>query len=162
MTESKYGLYACCDCSAIYGPYPNKSELLRNIVKIKKCSTCNVGFGYDGKRKIPWNFKIIVEPTEEEYVVELLDKISKNPKQFIFGYEDLGPKSLKEYQYPDKKFTFHYHEETERASPAIAINIFKKGSRDIEKSYCFADPYSLLQIAREALKGYNLLKFGKL
>jgi len=157
MNKKKYGLYAICDCSAIYGPYSDKSELLQEIVKLKKCPTCNIEYGYNIEKKEPWNFKIMVEPSVEEYVIELLNEISKMSKQFIFGYEDLGPNHSKEYRYPDKKFDFHYYKETERASPAIAINIFKKGKREIERSYCFADPYSLLQIAREALKGYNLL-----
>lgn len=162
MAERKHGLYANCSCSAIYGPYSDKSELLQKIFKMKKCQTCNNEFGYIGAEKETWNFKIIVEPSVEEYVVELLNEISKIPKQFIFGYEDLGPDCSKEYRYPDKKFNFHYHERTERASPAIAINIFQKGKPEIERSYCFADPYSLLQIAREVLKGYNLLKYGKI
>ena len=162
MAERKHGLYASCNCSAIYGPYSDKSELLQEIVKLKKCPTCNIEFGYNSVKKEPWNLKIIVEPSVEEYVVELLNKISKIPKQFIFGYEDLGPDYSKEYRYPNKKFNFHYHERTGRASPAIAINIFQKDKREIERSYCFADPYSLLQIAREALKGYNLLKYGKI
>jgi hypothetical protein len=56
---------------------------------------------------------------------------------------------------------FHWYEKTERASPAYALNIYDKETNNLEKSYCFDSPYALLQIAREAIKRYKKLKYGK-
>lgn len=53
------------------------------------------------------------------------------------------------------------YNKTERASPAYAMNIYDKESMKLEKSYCFDNPYALLQIAKEAIKGLYWLKYGK-
>lgn len=158
------GIYAFCDkCgTAVNKIFVHEGELREYIVKNQKCldKDCNTIFqiGYDGTI---WNLKIKVLPNKEEYLLKLLKEVAQTSVQKIFCYEDLGPNSQEEYRYPDKRIEFGKHEWTNRATPAFFMNVFPKESRIIERNYCFTDIGALLQIAREAMKGYYLLKYEK-
>jgi hypothetical protein len=154
------GLLAYCnECGASQGLFIDIGELRRKIAEQKKCVRCGTEFSFLlGGRIRNLNWEII--PSKEEYIMELLGEIEKERRQVIFCYEDLGPSSST-YRYPQKRITFNWYRRTERASPAYVLNIYDKDTSRIEKSYCFDSPYALFQIAREALKGYKWLRYGK-
>ena len=162
MTEGrrKEGLIAYCTaCGASQGVFQDEGELRRKIAEQKRCASCGAEFRFLPDGRI-WNLRWEVIPSKEEYAIKLLEEIEKEHQQIIFGYEDLGP-NASSYRYPQKRIKFHWHEKTDRASPAYALNILDKDSNKLEKSICFDSPYSLLQLAKEAIKGYKWLKYGK-
>jgi len=160
MENKKEGLVAYCrECGNPQGVFQDEGELRRKIAEQKRCKSCGAEFGFLPDGRI-WNLRWDIIPSKEEYVIKLLEEIEKEKQQVIFCYEDLGPNSIS-YRYPQKRIKFHWHERTERASPAYALNIYDKDTNKLEKSYCFDSPYALLQIAREAIKGYKWLKYGK-
>lgn len=154
------GLLAyCTKCGASQGLFIDKGDLLKKIAEQNKCVKCGTEFSFLSDGKI-LNLQWDIIPSKEEYIIELLNEVEKEKQQVIFCYEDLGPSATK-YRYPQKRIKFHWHEKTERASPAYALNIFDKDTNKLEKSYCFDSPYALLQLAKEALKGYKRLKYDK-
>jgi len=153
------GLLAyCTECGAPQGLFTDIGELRRKIAEQGKCKSCGAEFRFLSNGKI-WNLEYEILPSKEEYVIKLLEEIAKESQQYIFCYEDLGPQAT-QYRYPQKRIKFHMYDKTERASPAFAMNIYDKEIQKLEKSYCFDSPYALLQLAREALKGYYWLKYG--
>jgi hypothetical protein len=152
------GLYAYCTiCGVSQGFFTDLGELLRKIAEQKKCVGCGAEFKFLSNGTI-WNLTWKIIPSREEYIIKLLEEIEKEEQQYIFCYEDLGPKSSLN-RYPQKRMKFQRYERTERASPVYVLNIFDKETNKIEKSYCFESPYTLFQIAKEALKGYKWLKY---
>jgi hypothetical protein len=153
------GLYAyCTQCGASQGLFTDLEELITKVVEQKKCVKCGAEFSLLSNgtiRNLEWR----IIPSREEYIIALLEEIEKEKQQYIFCYEDLGPNSSS-YRYPQKRIKFKRYERTERASPAYVLNVFDKETNKLEKSYCFDSPYALLQIAKEALKGYRWLKYG--
>lgn len=160
MPEEAGLLAYCTNCGAPQGLFTDIGELRRKIAKQRKCVECSNEFGFLSDGRI-WNLRWDIIPSKEEYIIELLGEIEKDiQQQVIFCYEDLGPNSLM-YRYPQKRIKFHRYEKTGRASPAYVLNTYDKDTNKIEKSYCFDSPYALLQIAKEAIKGYKWLKYGK-
>lgn len=165
MSSKSAGIYAYCNqCQQFIGRFPDLGEFKTSIIDQKRClnEKCNAIFTarWDNDDEF-WNVEWRIIPSKEEFAIKLLEEIAKESQQYIFCYEDRGPNSTL-YRYPDKKIKFYAYDTTNRASHAFAMNIFdKEGSYSMEKSYCFANPYALLQVAREALKGYYWLKYGK-
>ncbi|MFW6196774.1 MAG: hypothetical protein ACOC5D_05500 [Thermoplasmatota archaeon] len=149
----------CSNCRKTLGEFKNKEELIERITALGQCEKCRTEFEVDSQgqlQKIEWR----VIGSKEKFVVELLEEIIEEEKQEIFCYEDKS-KDSDGYRYPQKRLNFYHYERTDKASPAVALNFLNKESKKIEKSYCFASPYSLLQVAREALKGVYWLKYEK-
>jgi hypothetical protein len=158
-SKPEAGLHAyCTECGASQGLFTDLGELRRKIAEQKKCVKCSAEFRFLSNGTI-WNLEWEIIPSKIEYIIKLLEEIEKEEQQYIFCYEDLGPKSSS-YRYPQKRMKFQRYKKTERASPAYVLNIFDKETNKIEKSYCFDSPYALFQIAKEALKGYKWLKYG--
>jgi len=156
--EMEAGLYAyCTQCGKPQGVFAHEGELRKKIAVSSICSQCGHSFNFLSDGRI-WNLEWKVLPSEEEYLLTLLEKYSQIETQFIFCYEDKGPN--KGYnRYPSKRITSIFHTETGRASPAFAFLIKDKDSNQIDKSYCFDNPYALIQLAREAIKGHYWVKY---
>lgn len=92
---------------------------------------CGAEFSFLSDGRI-WNLRWEIIPSKEEYVIKLLKEIEREKQQVIFCYEDLGSNSSS-YRYPQKRIKFRWHERTERASPAYALNIFEKHTNKLEK-----------------------------
>jgi len=161
------GLYATCNqCGhPLNRIFTHKGDLIEYIIKNPKCleETCNTSFKIISDGRI-WNLNYNIIPSKEEFILALLTEIRQSETQSIFGYEDIGPEKKDKYRYPSKRFKFGFHHWTKIATPACYLHIYHKDegpSANIEKSYCFELPSALLQIAREALKGYYWLVYEK-
>jgi len=154
------GLYAyCTQCGKSQGVFTHEGDLRKKIAMKNTCSQCESPFSFLSDGRI-WNLEWKVLPSEEDYLISLLEKYADIDTQFIFCYEDKGPQT-RYNRYPSKKITSIFHSETGRASPAFAFLIKDKDSNRIEKSYCFDNPYALVQLAREALKGHYWVKYNQ-
>jgi len=158
--EEVAGLMAICSvCHKPQGIFLHKAQLRKKIAKQEKCKNnkCNAPFQFMPDGNI-WNLEVEILPTKEEYIINLLKEYSDSETQLIYCYEDKGPE-VKINRYPSKLLTSSYYEWTYRATPAFAFHFHPKGKRSIDASYCFDSPAALLQLAREALKGYYWLKY---
>lgn len=157
-SDINIGLVAYCTvCNKVVGGFPDKGAIMRRISSNDDCPNCDAKFSFHPDGDF-YNLRYRIVPSKEEYLTELLEEIHGQTQQYIFGYEDRGP-GRPGVRYPQKRIRFFKHYRTSRASPAFALMIHNKDTNQLEKSYCFASPYALFQIAREALKGYYWLRY---
>ncbi len=161
--EKRIKLYVsiCNECGTLIGTYTSYEEAYHKTLQYRVCPYCKRSYFevfYDGR---PYGFRI-----EEFEYMDPFEAISSliqsyfvgKTKQHIFGYEDKGPKSREEYRYPSRRFEFKHYISTERATPAVCINVYDKDTGEIVHRHCFDNQYALLQIALEAIRGAKFLR----
>lgn len=157
-----YGIRAWCShCGHPLGGklFQSKNELDEYIIKTFRCpnSNCNAPFSFGDNGRI-WNVGFEEEPSKLEYALKVIGEALPSTSQYIFCYEDKGPKAKIEYRYPKLKLMFRQFDRTERATRAYCMQLLMPDSGDIVASYCFDSPDALFQLAQEALKGWKWLR----
>ena len=157
----------CRECTWSSEPRPTRKQAQNEALKLTKCPKCKNGFTRLTNGTL-WGFWIdeLQDDTVDtfvNYVDEILKKTSMKDTQYIHCYEDhgYGSGSATEGRYTGLRINFKNETKTIRAGPAVGMHIYDQDTNAPKRTIFFSDDYALLQLATDALKGYQYLRKSK-
>ena len=157
----------CGECTWSSELMPTRKQAESEAFKLTKCPACGNGFTRlkDGTL---WGFWIDEQEADDvdffvNYIDGILKKTNMKDPQYIHCYEDHGYRSgsATEGRYTGLRINFKNETKTNRVGPAVGMHIYDQDTNASKSTIFFADEYTLLQLAADALKGYQFLRKSK-
>ena len=137
-------------------------------LKLLKCPQCGSQFTRLSNGTL-WGFWIDELPdsntvdTFVDYVKRVLKEADMKNPQYIHCYEDhgFGSGSPNKGRYTGLRMKFKSETKTDKTGPAVGMHLYDQNANVGISTIFFADEHALLQLAAEALKGYQFLRESK-